>query len=171
VPDLGTDRLYVYDFDGSKAPSKALTRGKNQQFCSVPAHSGPRHVWPDKAGKMVYMMNELSHTVSVFSFSKTNVLTLVQTISANLPGDCYDEDALERLYPDNFGFWSHAAHIMVTPDDKHVMITNRGHNSFCTFDRDQRTGLLKYNSHTFTGGQHPRSFDIAAKGDLVIVAN
>ena len=70
VPDLGTDRLYVYDFDGSKAPSKALTRGKNQEYCSVPIHSGPRHVWPDKAGNTIYMMNEMSHTVSVFKFSK-----------------------------------------------------------------------------------------------------
>jgi 6-phosphogluconolactonase len=60
---------------------------------------------------------------------------------------------------------------MVTPDDKHVMITNRGHNSFCIFDRNSKTGLLKYNNHCFTGGQHPRSFDISPKGDLVVVSN
>ena len=59
---------------------------------------------------------------------------------------------------------------MVTPDDRHVIAANRGHNSLAVFDRS-KDGKLKLNSHYLTGGSHPRNFDISKDGKVVIVAN
>ena len=122
-------------------------------------------------GRSLYLMNECSGTVTVFDYDdKTKSLKEKQTISAYLPEDQFDTKELESIYPKNFGFWAFSAHIMVTPDERHVITANRGHNSLTVFDR-KSDGTLKLNSHYLTGGNHPRNFDISKDGKIIIVAN
>jgi 6-phosphogluconolactonase len=60
---------------------------------------------------------------------------------------------------------------MVTPDNKQVVVSNRGHNSLALFDRNAIDGKLKLNAHYPTGGDHPRNFDISKDAKIITVAN
>ena len=78
------------------------------------------------SGRFVYVVNELSNTVSVFRYdSARGALESVQDISA---------------LPDGFSGASTAAEIHVHPSGRFLYSSNRGHNSIAIFAIDPETG-------------------------------
>ena len=58
----------------------------------------------------------------------------------------------------------------MSPDNKFVYGSNRGHESIAVFAVDQKTGSLSLVEHTDIEGSIPRSFGISPDGKFLLVA-
>jgi len=152
VPDLGLDKVMLYHLDKEKGELRAA----NPPSVSLPPGSGPRHLAFGPGGKFLYVLNELSSSISVFACRDWIPLKLVQTVSA-LPAD----------FPgDNTG-----AEVVVHPSGRFLYSSNRGHDSIAIFSIDQANGTLTLRGHVPSGGRTPRNFNIDPSGTLLISAN
>lgn len=149
--DLGTDKLWISKFDQgrlSKPPFMTIT--------TVPG-SGPRHFDFYKEKSLIYIAEELSSTVSIYSldFMQKSAVQL-QRIST---------------IPDTFTQSNSVADIHFSPDKKFLYVSNRGHNSLAIFKVESQTGKLTLVGHQSTLGKTPRNFYMDSKGEFVLVAN
>ena len=153
VADLGLDELFVYRFDaktGGLSPA-------NPPFVKVAPGSGPRHFALAPNGKFVYLVNEMSSTVIVYSFDAlSGRLTALQTIST-LPSDFKGENT--------------TAEIVTDADGKFLYASNRGDDSIAIFAIDQKTGKLSPVDRVKTGGQEPRHFTFDPTGKWLFAEN
>ena len=148
-PDLGADRVFVYRFaQGRLTPAGAGT---------VEPGAGPRHSVFDESGRRLYAVNELNSTVTRFDVDSTQgTLTSVQTIST-LQGVSVDTN------------WP--AEIDLSPDGRHLYVSNRGHDSIAVFGVDPTSGDLTAKGHVAAGGKNPRHFTIDSSGTWMLVAH
>ncbi|GAB3280531.1 lactonase family protein [Parasphingorhabdus pacifica] len=155
--DLGTDSLHVYDFDGETGH---LTL---KHEVSLRAGTGPRHLAFHPSGERVYLLNELASTITELGYDpETGVLEAGRTISM-LPAD-YAETNL-------------AAEVVVTPDGRFVLASNRGHDSiavFATGDPEFATGESEVGFRRIglweAGVAEPRHISLAPDGTVLFVA-
>jgi 6-phosphogluconolactonase len=153
VCDLGLDKILVYKLDAKQGK---LTPA-DPPFAAVKPGSGPRHLAFGRDGKFAYVINELTSTVSVFSYDANNgSLKEVQSIST-LPG-YYDGP--------NTG-----AEISVHPGGKFLYASNRGHNSVVLFEIDPAKGTLTFVEEQGTGGNKPRHFGLEPSAKHLAIAN
>ena len=153
VADLGLDELLVYRFD---AKTGALSPA-NPPFVKVAPGSGPRHFALAPNGKFVYLVNELSSTVTVYSFEGSlGRLTELQTIST-LPEGFKGENTTAEITTDAAGNYLYAS--------------NRGDDSIAIFAIDQKTGKLSPVDRVKTGGKEPRHFTLDATGKWLFAEN
>jgi 6-phosphogluconolactonase len=148
VPDLGTDKLLVYQFDGG-----ALI--ESSSISSKPG-SGPRHVALHPGGRFVYLLTELKSTIMTLSYQeREGALVEIDTIAA-LPssrvGCC-------------------AAEIAVHPSGLFLYSSHRGDDSVAMFSIEPSTGALTLLGHQKSGGRSPRNFSIDPTGKYLLVAN
>ena len=118
---------------------------------------GPRHLSFSKNGQRIYILEELSGTISVYSFNK-GMAKLLQRVSTQT-----------KETNESPG----SADIHLSPDGKFLYASNRGaENNIVHFAIDQN-GLLKIKSktHTSSGGLMPRNFTISKDGKWLLVAN
>jgi 6-phosphogluconolactonase len=149
--DLGSDKLWVHKFDQGNLSKPAF-----MTLESVPG-SGPRHFDFTKEKSLIYVAEELSSTVSVFSIDfKQNSAVQLQRIST---------------VPDTFSQPNALADIHFSPDQKFLYVSNRGHNSVAIFMVEHQSGKLTLAGHYSTMGKTPRNFYIDEKGEFVLVAN
>lgn len=149
--DLGTDKLWLYKFKEGKLSKPAF-----MTIQSTPG-SGPRHFDFYKGKPFIYVAEELSSTVSVFSLDYNQFSTVqIQRIST---------------LPDSFAQANSVADIHFSPDQKFLYVSNRGHNSLAIFKVDSQSGKLMLVDHQSTQGKTPRNFYMDAKGEFVLVAN
>ena len=152
VPDLGMDKLMIYQFNHKKG---TLTAGTTPFVRSIPG-SGPRHLEFDKEHKYAYLMEELTGTVVVYQFN-AGKLAFIQRISA-LPAD----------FKGRIG----SADIHVSPSGNFLYCSNRGEsNSISIFRIDRSTGKLSLSGHQSTLGRTPRNFNFDPSGNFLLVAN
>lgn len=153
VPDLGTDRIEIYQIDYKKG--KLISA--NPAFVGVRPGAGPRHFTFHPSLPFAYVINELDYTVTAFRWqAASGALDTLQTI-ATLP-KTFDGDNL-------------CSDIHITPDGKFLYGANRGHNSLAAYAIDAQTGLLTAIGHTSTRGEIPRNFAISPDGRFVYVGN
>jgi 6-phosphogluconolactonase len=151
--DLGLDQVFVYHLDADNA---RLTPG-DPPFARVGPGSGPRHLVFSKDGKFVYVINEMSNTISAFHYDAENAkLTEAQTIST---------------LPKDFSGANTGAEIALHPSGKFLYASNRGHDSIALFDVDQKSGRLTLVAHQPTLGRMPRFFAIDPTGRWLFVEN
>ena len=152
VTNLGTDKIMRYDFNektGRVIPSL-------QKFISTEGGSGPRHIDISNNGKYIYLLQELTGRLSVFSKIQ-NEFKIVQTVST-----------LPALYTGVAG----SADIHITTDGKFLYASNRGSsNSIAIFSISKSNGELKLISHQSTLGLTPRNFNLDPTGNFLLVAN
>ncbi|HEV7498509.1 MAG TPA: lactonase family protein [Vicinamibacteria bacterium] len=151
--DLGLDQILVYKFD---AKSGALTPAQ-PPYASVAPRSGPRHFAFSPDGSDVYVLNEISVTVTAFKY-KDGRLTEYQTVPA-MPGGA------EPTAADS------GAEIAVHPSGRFVYTSQRGPDNIAVFARDGATGRLTLVEHVASGGKTPRGFGIDPTGRWMIVGN
>jgi 6-phosphogluconolactonase len=151
--DLGTDKLMAYDFDarhGTLTPSALPS-------VSLKPGAGPRHLTFDRAGRHVYVLNELDSTVTAFARTpRSGALRELKTYPT-LPADFRGENT--------------GADIHLTPDGRFLYCSNRGHDHIAHFRVNARTGALNVAGHTPTGGKTPRNFAVDPTGQFLLVAN
>jgi len=150
-PDLGADRVFVSRFDAAKGGLEAHGEGV------LDPGAGPRHLAFHPSGRFVYVINELSSTVSAFGYDAAKgQLTPLQTVSA---------------LPDGFKGTSYTAEVEASPDGRFLYGSNRGHDSLAIFAIEQGSGRLTPAGHVPIGGPWPRHFKIDASGRVLIAAH
>jgi len=151
VAELGLDKLMVYQTDFGNG-TLAL-----QHEIPVTPGQGPRHMIFNRAGTKLYLINELGNTIMVFSYNEdTGMLVHLQTVPT---------------ITDGFDGFSITADIHMTPDERFLYGSNRGHNSIVIYKIDFRTGLLDYVGMSPSGGHPPRGFVIDPTGRFMLVCN
>jgi 6-phosphogluconolactonase len=153
APDLGTDRIAVYDFD------RATGRLEPDASRSIQttAGCGPRHLRFHPNGRFAYLTTEIAGTIIGYAYdSVTGRLTHQQTVS---------------MLPQGYEGERNAADLRIHPSGRFLYASNRGHHSIALFAIDIGTGTLTPHGHTLTLGKSPRAFAIDPTGDFLLVAN
>ena len=151
--DLGIDKIMIYTLDAATAK---LAPNTAQPFAQLTPGSGPRHLAFHPGGKLVYVINELANTITVFDWNAADgTLKEKQTI-ATLPKD--------------FTGKSYTADIKITPDGKHLYGTNRGHDSLASY-RIADDGTLTLLSIQPSGGKGPQNLLVTPDGHWLLCAN
>ena len=141
------------------------------------AMTGPRHIIVSADNKFVYLLSELTATVTTLSLdAKTGLLTEVSSASI-LPADSKLVPGAPRgavgapggpppRNTDN-DIWASDLHL--TPNGQFLYAAERTSSSLGAFSVDSATGKLTYLSSTPTEKQ-PRGFAIDPKGRYVVVS-
>lgn len=149
VNDLGVDKVFIYRPNASGGLTPA-----DPPALEIKAGSGPRHL--AILENVVYVLNELSSTVTVFSFDfATGKAKELQTLST-IPGDASGE--------------SWCAEILVHPSGRFVYASNRGHDSLAIFERGD-DGKLTPKGYVKTGFKVPRNFVFDPSGAYCLVGS
>jgi len=150
--DLGLDKVFVYKFDPQAATIQY------QDATQIVPESGPRHLAFHPSHKYVYVLNEMSCTVTALNYDEqTGGLKSFQTI---------------KTLPDDFKGDKSTAEIFVHPNGKFVYASNRGDsNTIAIFSVDQSTGNLTFVDRASTQGRTPRGFGIDPTGNWLIAGN
>jgi 6-phosphogluconolactonase len=150
--DLGIDQVLGYRLDASTA---TLVPGR-QAFTRTPPGAGPRHLTFAPNGKQVYVINELSNSITVFDYdAQTGILIERQTVPTLPP----DSDAK-----------STCADVKITPDGRFLYGTNRGHDSIVAY-RIGEDGHLTLIAIEASLGEGPQNLAITPDGQLMLCAN
>lgn len=148
--DLGTDHLYKFTWD-STSPKGSINEVSRSDY-GITAGSGPRHFIFHPSGKFLYLINELSGTVMVFSYNNRN-LTLIQELETHIINGKGGGD------------------IVITPDGKWLYASNRLKNDgVAVFSVCADTGRLTRLDYQSTG-IHPRNIAVSPNGRYLLVAN
>ena len=148
--DKGLDRMLVYRFDALKGLVTTQPTAT-----ALPAGSGPRHFALHPNRRWVFTINELSATITTFSWDgASGALTeksSVPTRPAGVTGGT-------------------TAEIAVHPSGRFVYGSNRGHDSVAVFSVGA-DGALTLVEHESTRGETPRNFALDPTGRWLIAAN
>ena len=151
--DLGLDKVLVYRLD----PAKATLVANDPPFASVKPGSGPRHLAFHPSGRFVFLISEMSSTLTAFAYdAKRGALKELQTIST---------------LPETFTGERSGAEVQVHPSGKFVYGSNRGHDSIAVFGFDPRRGQLTCLQHQATQGKMPRHFALDPTGQWLLAEN
>ncbi len=154
VLELGTDEILCYELSAGNAP---FIETEQKRYKCMPG-DGPRFLCFDHTGKYAYTVNELSNTISLFSFDPANgELRLVDRYQT-LPEDAKD---IANTFAD----------IHISPDNRFLYGSNRGHDSIVRFRLNPENGRLGEPEWISCGGRTPRCFAIDPSGKFLICAN
>ena len=128
--DLGNDRILSYRV----LPDRRTLLSSPISKFDVEAGSGPRHLLFSIDGRFLYIINEISNTITVAGYeAETGTLNEHQIITT-LPEDFIGE--------------SHAGDIKLSMDGRFLYATNRGHDSIAVYCicKDGRLALTSIES-------------------------
>lgn len=150
--DLGLDQVLGYTLDAATAKI-----APNQPpFVKTPPGAGPRHLTFHPNGKYVYVINELSNSITLFDYAaESGKLAQRQTVPT-LPAD--------------FDGTSYCADVKVTPNGRYLYGTNRGHDSLAAY-RVGDDGTLTRIGIEPSLGKGPQNLAITPDGRLLLCAN
>ena len=152
--DLGLDQLLVYKLDAANAKIEP----NQPPFAKVAPRSGPRHFAFHPNGKFAYAINEISCTVTAFTWDAAGgVLKEIQTTST-LPVGVQVTDALST------------AEVQVHPSGKFLYGSNRVHDTIAVFSV-AKDGKLTLVENVPTQGKIPRNFGLDPTGGFLLSAN
>lgn len=153
VPDLGLDEIVIYKIHHA-AP--ALVRHGAAK--SVPG-GGPRHMRFSPDGKFIYLLNELSLSVTTYAWDATaGSAKLLATVPA-LSEEAKAKEAFNS-----------AAEILVHPSGKFVYSSNRGHDTVTVYRADPATAALSVVQVQPVRGAFPRNIALAPDAGWLLAA-
>jgi 6-phosphogluconolactonase len=150
VPDLGLDKLMVYEFDASTGTLEPVC----EPVIVTAQGAGPRQLCLHPSGTFVYQINELNSTLTAYRFDH-GTLRELETVPS---------------LPVGFEGNNTSADVQVTPNGTFLYGSNRGHDSIVIFSI-RADGTLELVGHQSTLGKNPRSFAISPNGEFLLVAN
>lgn len=147
--NLGNDLLYAYHYDAT-----------NDELPLTPVDSlmleqggGPRHLALHSDGTTLYVLQELTGTISIVHFEHERLMLKGSTTVVTKPGQ------------------SGAADIHLSPDGKFLYATNRiDYNDITAFEIETPS-TLKLIAQYGTQGIAPRNFMITRDGNYLLVGN
>ena len=153
VPDLGLDQIVIYQIQPDQVSIK--------QIGAVDSVSGggPRHMKFSVDGQYIFLLNELSLSVSTFAFdTETGNATLLSTTPT-----------LSDFAKAKESFNS-SSEIVVHPNGEFVYAANRGHDSVTAFVADAETGRLYVTDIEPIRGAWPRNINLDSSGQWLLAA-
>lgn len=153
VPDLGLDGIVIYRVDVEKS---AIER--HGFAASIPG-GGARHMRFSPDGKFIYLLNELSLSVTTFAWDPAagtaRLLTTVPALTeAAKAGEAFNS----------------AAEILVHPSGRFVYSSNRGHDTVTVYRADPATSALEVIQVQPVRGAFPRNINLAPGGGWLLAA-
>lgn len=152
VPDLGLDKVLLLTLEANTGKLVPAEPG----YVSVPPGSGPRHAAFSVNGDYLYVLNELTATVSIFRCAGGVASELLDTVSA---------------LPSSFSGQNTAAEIAVHPSGRFVYTSNRGHDSIAVFEVTDGGRRLRLKGTVPTKGRNPRFIGLDPTGQYLLAAN
>jgi 6-phosphogluconolactonase len=163
VPHLGTDQVFQFRFDEKTGRLSANT----PPLLQLAKGSGPRHLVQSPDGRFIYLLNELTATVTTLALdAQTGLLSEAGSTPA-LPSDIKlgpgaprpnDRDKEKDIW---------ASDIHATPNGRFVYAAERTSSTINLLSVDD--GKLTYKASTPTEKQ-PRGFRIDPSGRYMIVS-
>jgi 6-phosphogluconolactonase len=171
VPHLGTDQIFQFRFNAKTGKLTANT----PPIVQMKTGTGPRHIIISGDNKFVYLLNELTGTVTTLSLDqKTGLLSYVDEASV-LPPDNKLRPGVPRVAtvkgetPRDVSNDIWASDLHLTPDGKYLYAAERTSSTIGAFCIDTASGKLTYLGSTPTEKQ-PRGFSIDPKGKFLVVS-
>ncbi|MTB50781.1 lactonase family protein [Lewinella sp. W8] len=152
IADKGLDKVWLFQLD----VATGRLRPHAQAFIALPAGSGPRHATWSEDGQFLYVINELSNTVSVVHNRENKEFRVLQDIST---------------LPEDFDGASYCADLHLSPSGRYLYGSNRGHNSIVQYRVNPISGGLTTVGWTSTKGDYPRNFGLDPHGRVLYAAN
>jgi 6-phosphogluconolactonase len=153
VPDLGLDGIVIYKIDAS-VPS--ITR---HGFSASVRGGGPRHLKFSPDGKFIYLLNELSLSMTAFAWDAANgtarQLGTVPSIS----------EAAKAKETHNSG-----AEILLHPGGRFAYFSNRGHDTVSVFRVNPATAAAEVIQVQPVRGAFPRNINLSLDGGWLLAA-
>lgn len=171
VPTLGSNEIFQFTFDSKTG---RLASNTPAVFLMKPA-LGPRHFITSSDNKFVYVLSELTGSVTTLSLNSDSGLLTEVSSASGLPPDSKLVPGAPRGAvgapggppPRNTDNDIWAADLHLTPNGKFLYMTERTSNSLATFSVDGASGKLVYLGSTPTEKQ-PRGFAIDPKGKFLV---
>ena len=174
VPHLGTDQVFQFRFDQKSGRLAANT----PPVLQLKQGTGPRHLVLSSDNRFVYLLNELTGTVTTLALDgKTGLLSEASSASV-LPPDSKLVPGMARgavgtpganQAPRNTDNDIWASDLHLTPNGKFLYAAERTSNSIGAFSVNDATGKLTYLGSTPTEKQ-PRGFQIDPAGRFMVVS-
>ena len=179
VPTLGSDQVFQFEFDETTGRLTSNTPAVTM----VKQGTGPRHLWTSPDNRFLYVLNEMTGTVTRFALeASTGLLNEHESVPA-LPPDTPLTPGFARgpvfgagantgsgagaAAPRNLDNDIWAADMHLTPDGRLLYASERASNSIAAFKVDGSSGKLTYVANTQTEKQ-PRGFAIDPSGKWLI---
>src|SRR5439155_8091940 len=119
----------------------------------TPPGSGPRHIAIARDEAMAYVCGELDSTVNVIDFAPGGkVIQSLSTLPQPTPGNS-------------------TAECILSPNEKFVYVSNRGHNSIAVFKVGDPDRKLTAAGHITGDIKIPRNFNIDPSGKWMLIAS
>ncbi len=151
--DLGLDKVLLYQMDVAQLK---LLPSESPSF-EVKPGSGPRHLAFAPNGRYVYILNEISSTLTACSYDASQgELKEIQTVST---------------LPQDFKGANTCAEVAVHPNGRFVYASNRGNDSISVFAINAATGRVNLIQQESTQGKTPRHFAVDPTGRWLLAEN
>jgi 6-phosphogluconolactonase len=163
VPHLGTDQVFQFRFDEKTGRLSANT----PPVLQLKTGTGPRHLVQSPDGRFIYLLNELTATVSTLALDADTGLLSEASFTSAVPADLKLAPGAPRPNERDKEKDIWASDIHVTPDGRFVYAAERTSSTINALAADAN-GKLTYLSSTPTEKQ-PRGFRIDPTGRTMIV--
>ncbi|MFF7994260.1 lactonase family protein [Kitasatospora xanthocidica] len=150
--DLGTDRIHVY----AVAPATGLLTGCRST--RLPPGRGPRHLVFHPSNRYVYLLNELSSTLTVCTWDAP---------SGRIEPTTETRTRRDQRAPNA----NYAAAVRLSEDGRFLYTTNRGDDSISVHAVHDDGAGVELLSTVSSGGSWPRDIALCPGGNLLFCAN
>src|SRR6266404_1026488 len=174
VPHLGTDQVFQFLFDEKSGRLTANT----PPVLQLKQGTGPRHLVVSQDNRFIYVLNELTGTVTTLALDpSTGLLSELDSVSV-LPPDTKLVPGMPRgavgtpganQAPRNTDNDIWAADLHLTPNGRFLYASERTTSTIGAFRVDSASGKLIYLGSTPTEKQ-PRGFNVDPTGRFVVVS-
>jgi 6-phosphogluconolactonase len=174
VPTLGTDQVFQFVFDAGNAQLTANT----PPVLQVQPGSGPRHAVFSNDNRFLYVLNELTGTVTVLELDAATGLLTERGFESILPATSTLRPGMPRgaagttptgQAPRNTDNDIWASDLRLRPDGRFLYAAERTGSTLSVLRVDEANGKLEYVASVPTEKQ-PRGFAIDPAGELLVVA-
>lgn len=150
--DLGIDKIMLYNKYGDQLSLF------EPAYIKTDLGGGPRHLAFHSNKKYIYVLNELTGSVTVYNYDGLNYsFTKLQSISSLKEG---------------FDGFNKSADIHIHPSGKFLYASNRGDsNSLAVYSINENTGILSLVEIENEDIAWPRNFAISPNGRFLLCAN
>lgn len=168
--NLGADHVLQYSLDFQTGKLIPIGTG----FVSVPAKTGPRHLAFSPNGKYLYVVGEMSGTVTAFAIDHDSGALTQVAVADGIPaqlklahGEARDasnnnleDDPTPRIW---------AADLRISADGTLLYMTERTSSSVSAFQVEPASGQLTFLGNYPVEEKQPRNIAISASGRWLLV--
>ncbi|KFE56462.1 6-phosphogluconolactonase [Pseudomonas syringae] len=170
VGNLGSDHVLQYSLDAKTGALTPIGSG----FVSVPTKTGPRHLAFSQDGNYLYVVGEMSGTVTAFAIDdKTGALTQ-KSVANGIPdrlklvhGEARDASNNDLKDDPTPRIW--AADLRLSPDGKLLLMTERTTSSVSAFAVDSASGAVSFLDNYPVEEKQPRNIAFSPNGKWLLV--